>query len=286
MGPHISFAGGVAAAGYAGKRGFIETGRDIFKPLIVLKKPDVLLVGGVFGGAGYILNVVLTRLLSGKIDTVALTIWILALLARICFDNGKIFGKTPSEVLQLGGRYSERSFAVWIPWMSTSMEKMVLGIAFGVFSSAITRSLLQNSFTAPVAIFFGFSLCTASLIFMQFGAPMPVTHHIALCASFGVTVSGGSMWWGVACGVAAAFIADFLARTFLVFGDTHVDPPAMCITVISFILNGILPVTNAYKNQLPLIPIIIIAVALFYSIFQFWLLKRNDQYTWGSISSK
>jgi hypothetical protein len=54
FGPHIAFAGGVAAAAYAARRGELDDGADIITPLAGLATLDVLLVGGVFGAAGAI----------------------------------------------------------------------------------------------------------------------------------------------------------------------------------------------------------------------------------------
>ena len=47
VGPHIAFAGGVAAAGYAGRKGKLASGTDILSSLNGLGEPDVLLVGGI-----------------------------------------------------------------------------------------------------------------------------------------------------------------------------------------------------------------------------------------------
>src|SRR6476619_6238745 len=45
FGPHIAFAGGVAAAAYAARTGKDVGGKDIGVPLISIERPDVLLVG-------------------------------------------------------------------------------------------------------------------------------------------------------------------------------------------------------------------------------------------------
>ncbi len=55
--PAISFAAGAAAAAYAAKRGYMETGFDFHEAKNIAfaqgTKPDVLVVGGVFGIFGY-----------------------------------------------------------------------------------------------------------------------------------------------------------------------------------------------------------------------------------------
>ena len=56
VGPHIAFAGGVAAAGYAGRKGKLASGADILSSLNGLGEPDVLLVGGIFGVLGFLIH--------------------------------------------------------------------------------------------------------------------------------------------------------------------------------------------------------------------------------------
>ena len=52
FGPHIAFAGGVAAVAYAARTDKEVGGKDIGVPLISLERPDVLLVGAGFGMIG------------------------------------------------------------------------------------------------------------------------------------------------------------------------------------------------------------------------------------------
>ena len=88
FGPHIAFGGGAAATAYAYRRGLIESGRDISLPLMGLNRPDVLLVGGAFGSAGYLLEF-LWRLigLGPRTDTIAMTVVISAMIARLLFGR-------------------------------------------------------------------------------------------------------------------------------------------------------------------------------------------------------
>ena len=67
LGPHVSFAGGVAAAAYAARRGYLETGgRDLGKGLAGLGRPDVLAVGGVFGVIGLVMQSLLAAAPFGQ----------------------------------------------------------------------------------------------------------------------------------------------------------------------------------------------------------------------------
>lgn len=55
IGPFVGFQSGVAASAYAAKKGYTENGADITTALFGLGKPDVLLVGGIFGMCGFAL---------------------------------------------------------------------------------------------------------------------------------------------------------------------------------------------------------------------------------------
>lgn len=279
FGPHISFAGGAAAAAFARKMGYMESGKDIGKALMGLKKPSVLVIGGIFGMIGYIFNLGIASVMPGKIDTVALAVFLVALIAKVTFGNtgfSEIFGSVPAEIKKLGGRYSINSTGVWIPWVNKASEKTIIGISAGGCSAYVTYMMLQNSSTAPVAVLVGFCISAVSLLWLQVGFEIPVTHHITICAAYGVAASGGNILWGIAAAVVAAFVADFMARTFYVYGDCHVDPPAMGIAITSFIILGILPLTGIYQLDFYIIPSLIVAIALFRSLVQSKSIK-NEQ---------
>lgn len=73
VGPHIAFAGGVAAAGYAGRKGKLASGTDILSSLNGLGEPDVLLVGDLVGKS-------LNSHCDTHIDPPATTIFILTIV--------------------------------------------------------------------------------------------------------------------------------------------------------------------------------------------------------------
>jgi len=275
FGPHIAFAAGVAAAAYAKKIKVLASGKSIATPLLSLRKMSVLLVGGVFGVFGYIVAFGVGKVLPGKIDAVAATVVISGILAKVLF-SGELFGKVGDEDKKLGGRYSPMAKTAWVLYMSAAWEKTLLAIAVGGLSAYVTYVMLQNAQTAGAAVFVGFCISAASLFFLQFGAPIPVTHHITLCASYAVVASGGNLYWGFAAAIVAAFLADFLARTFYNYGDVHIDPPAMAITVTSFLLLGLAPMIGLYKIQGGISAIVIIVIAAVYSFLEFnWVNKQT-----------
>jgi hypothetical protein len=275
FGPHIAFAGGVAAAAYAKKLKVLDSGKMITMPLLSLRKMSPLLVGGLFGILGYIVAFGVGKVLPGKIDGVALTVVISAIIVKVLF-TGELFGKVGDEDKKLGGRYSPTAKTAWVPYMSAAWEKTLLAIAVGGLSAYVTYLMLQNPQTAGAAVFVGFCISAASLIFLQFGAAIPVTHHITLCASYGVVASGGNLYWGFAAAIIAAFLGDFLARTFYNYGDVHIDPPAMAIAVTSFLLLGLGPWIGLYNIQGGIAAIVVIVIAAVYSFFEFnWVKKQT-----------
>ena len=83
FGPHIAFAGGVAAVAYAHKRG-LANGKDIVAPMITLRRADVLLIGAAFGMVAAWLGEFFARFwhMHGDthIDPPASAIWIMTTL--------------------------------------------------------------------------------------------------------------------------------------------------------------------------------------------------------------
>ncbi len=275
FGPHIAFAGGVAAAAFARKMGYMESGKDILKALSGLKQPSVLIVGGIFGSLGYAINTGLAAQSVIKVDTVALTVFILAIVAKVAFGStglGEIFGSTPESIKKIGGRYCLSCPNTWLPYATLPCEKTLIGITAGGISAYLTYLMLQNPETVGVAAFVGFCISAVTLIMLFLGSEIPVTHHITICASYAVVFSGGSVWWGFAGAVAAAFAGDFFARTFYCYGDTHVDPPATAIAAVSFVIMTVIP-KAVYDVEW--IAVGIVALAIIYSIVRY---TQRDKY--------
>ncbi len=105
VGPHIAFAGGVAAAAYAAKKGKISSGCDILSPLNGTGAPDVLVVGGVFGVLGFLICYVISLTPLGPLtDLPGITVFILALATRLVFGTTGITGK-----------YTDSAPRTWMP---------------------------------------------------------------------------------------------------------------------------------------------------------------------------
>jgi hypothetical protein len=230
FGPHVSFGGGVAAVAYAAARGRAPTGRDIGAPLMNLRSVDVLLIGGVFGALGVVLNSGLAAAGAGNwTDTIALTVILTNMAARLIWGKTSLLGKVTSPE---GRRFRPDDSATWLPWQQDFTHVLAIGLAVGLIGSYLS---VRGVSAAPDGLAFG--IATSVLIFLIMGQKVPVTHHIALPAALGV-LHGAGFVGGVLCGMAGAVIGEIGSRVFLIHGDTHIDPPAVGIAAVAFLLKA------------------------------------------------
>lgn len=267
LGPHVSFGPACCAAAYAKRMGWLDQGKDIVTPLISLRRPSVLLVGGLFAVVGYFINLLVAAVLPGGIDSIAASITLTAILAKILFtrDRGsaRLFGATPVSVRIVGGRFSLRNTEMWLPVMSTGPELLVTGGIIGGLSSVMTYEILAaaaatgNAALAGVAIFPGWAIGVVCLGFLIGGLQIPIFHHIALVSSYATAASfGGSggdtpgaLAWGIAFGILAAYVGSLWARTICSYGETFIDPPSAAIVICSILPLFVLPKLNAFSTD-------------------------------------
>lgn len=137
FGPHVGgFAAGVAAA-YAAKKGKLTTGRDVGTSLMGLNSPETLLVGGIFGLVGFGLNWVFSLIKAPWTDTVALSVVVSAIIARLLFGKTGVFGKVTGAQT----RYAPNEATQWLPWMSRPLQLLAIGIGAGLFSAYVALFL-------------------------------------------------------------------------------------------------------------------------------------------------
>lgn len=226
--PHISFAGGAAATAYAARRGLMPSGRDIGVALMGLNRPDVLLVGGLFGALGYLGERGLAALgWMPWTDTIGVTVVLSAIVARLAFGRTGLFGKVASG----GSQFKTSDDARWLAWQESPAQIAVIGVGVGLSSAYAAMALGADGGGAVL----GFGVAAAALVFLQFGGKVPVTHHIALPAALAALASG-SIVVGAAFGIIGALLGEFFSRLFLIHGDTHIDPPAAAIGATVLVL--------------------------------------------------
>ncbi len=249
-GPHVTFVAGVAAAAFAARRGDIEDGKDILTPLAGLGDPLPLLVGGIFGAGGYTLQVLLMNLIPPYqtafyptyIDVIAVVVTIGAIVTRLMFGKTGIFGDLNDEARERG-RFSTGGERVWLAYQEGFLQASVVGLGAGLFAAwaAVTIAAFDPALL-PFGVLLGYGVSATALVFLQFGFSVPVTHHMTLPASVaavGVVVAGGppivAILVGAVAGILGALLGELFSRLFQIHGDTHIDPPANAIIVMSVV---------------------------------------------------
>ncbi len=255
IGPQVSCAPACAAAAYAKMKGYIDSSKDIFKPLISIGKPDVLIVSGLFAVLGWYTNLAIASALPGRIDSVACTIVVISMIGRILFAKNGIKGVI-GDVPEGKRRFAAANSDAWIPYQtgSNSLQLVLLGTGVGVASGYITTLLCNravetgNDMLMAVAAMPVWGIAIVWCIAMTAGCNVPVAHHIGLVAGYAAKMAfiGGMsndlcVFWGIAFGLAGAYTADILGKLLTVYGEGYVDPPSMAITFWSVFLLWLFP---------------------------------------------
>ncbi len=238
FGPHISFAAGVGAVAYAARRGWVSSGRDILTPLISLSRPSVLLVGAGFGVFGHVVQQLISVVpwFGSNTDSVALTVVVSALAARLMFGKTGIIGPHADGATGWK-RFTPNAQHVWIAYQQSPLMATLLGLFVGGMSAWASVTLLAAYPDAGGVIFLGFGISAISLLFLAVDIAVPATHHITLVSA--VAASGflltvgvspvSAMLVGAAFGGITALVGELFSRFWLIRGDTHIDPPASAI---------------------------------------------------------
>ncbi len=279
-GPHIAFAGAVAGSAYAAMRGYTDNGKDIAQPLARLGKPDVLLVGAATGVLGWVLNsFVFGKIpwLGGHTDSVALTVAVLGIGARLAFADRSLLN--PEHYNTSGNKFAPHEGYAWVRYQEKPSQLMVLGIFPGLLGAAVALLLAVNfPGVGMSAAAFPWAISAITIFFLNIGYNSPVTHHMTIIGGLGAIVfypilagqtviSGatlhglkldtplgvdygmavGAILIGAAFSTLSAFIGELSARLFQDRGKTHIDPPAVAIflaTTLIWAIAGMLGASN------------------------------------------
>ena len=230
-GPHIAFAGGVAASAYAGKKypemepdGWdYHFGKDILYAFGT--KPDILAVGAIFGLLGMLITRVGGALVivggTAATDMIAVSVFATAFLARVAFGYPLVGRPGGSGYLDMSPfeREEPRTAAdggevppehegrlatePWLPHQYRWPGVAAIGLVGGVLGGYI---YLQTG-----SIFLGYAISAISLLFLNLGVEkIPVTHHITLVGSVGAVIATAALGDPSAAG---AFPVDSLGAT-------------------------------------------------------------------------
>lgn len=248
FGPHISFGGGAAAAAYAARYGRLGSGRDIGTPITGTGDPTALLVGGLFGMGGYAIVAALNAMFTtggGLVltDTVAVTVGVSGVIARLMFGRTGMFGTLDPDARERG-RLRAGGAQVWVAHQQQFWQTSLLGLGSGLLSTWVVVTVYEvNPDFVPAVVPLMFGVSAISLILLQFGLDGPVTHHMTLPAAIAaaaVITAGGSVGFalfaGALAGVVGGLFGELYSRLFLIHGDTHIDPPAFAIFTVTTIV--------------------------------------------------
>ena len=268
-GPHIAFAGGVAATAYAGRKypemepdGWdYHFGKDILYAFGT--KPDILAVGAVFGALGMLItrvgNAVFVVGGTAVTDFIAVSVVATAFVARVAFGYPLVGRAAGSNLLDMspfergekrtavdGGAETDGGTAktrlATEPWLPHQYKWS------GVASIGVVGGLLAGYIWIETgSIFMGYAISAMSLLFLNLGVEkIPVTHHITLIGSVGALVAlpivGSEPVALLIAGVFGALsglFGELTQRIFYSHSGTHVDPPAMAIAIVMLFVGGL-----------------------------------------------
>ncbi|MXR42103.1 hypothetical protein GRX01_12230 [Halobaculum sp. WSA2] len=267
-GPHIAFAGGVAASAYAGKKypEMEPEGWDYHFGKNILyafgTKPDILAVGAVFGVLGMLINRVGVAV-GTPTDTIALSVVLTAVIARVAFGYPLVGRPAGKGILDMSPFEREEPRAAadggevpmehegrlatepWLPHQYKWAGVATIGLVGGILGGYI--------WIRTGSIFLGYAISAMSLLFLQLGVEkIPVTHHITLIGAVGAVVvdpiagSVVALLAAGAFGVVSGLLGEVTQRIMYSHSGTHVDPPAMAIAIAMLVVAvlaflGVLP---------------------------------------------
>jgi len=264
FGPHVAFAGGIAAAAYAARKGYMDTDFEYFEAKNIARplgpRPDVMAVGGSFGVFG-VLVWQIVRQIGLPLDPIFLAVVLSALAHRLVlgypllgspdgsgwFDMSRFSRRDVDtaamggEVLSGGGQRATHGDRLTVePWLPHQYEwgpVVAIGLVGGVIGAYLA--------IASGSLFLAFGISAGTLLFLAMGLlDVPVTHHITLPASLGALafLAGGAtsvpmaIIVGTLFGVVSAVAAEAAQRIFYAHADTHFDPAAAGIVVTTLLI--------------------------------------------------
>lgn len=214
FGPQVSFVGAVAAAAYTGRKNKMS-GADVNMPLFVMKDSVSLLIGGIFGMCGFVLNYYLSQTGLG-LDSIATTVILLGLVTRFFIANDNLTGNfEPNE-----NRF--KNFNQTLIFDSVWAFGFSLVVGFAVITTGLPN--------------FGWAISAISLVFLFTKVEdFPVSHHITMVAGYAASTFE-NIYIAALFGVIAALLGDFLTRTTNTKVRSHLDMPAFVIAILGGII--------------------------------------------------
>ncbi len=255
FGPHVGgFAAGVAGATYAAavKKSMPGGGKDILSPLMP-QTWDVLLVGGIFAVIGHLIVQAFGKVpFVQDFDIIALSVATTAILCRLIFMKEMPWGNAAS--IKEKGFLKANLDLAWLPWTHPMPKMLLFGLGAGLFSTALAigaqgamqplvdKGVVPAGTAFVVPLILGWAVGAVSLIALQLGTgaiqQVPVWHAQAILSAMAYLYFG-SIGVVFVVAILTTLVQEFMARVFWYHGSNHIDPPACCIALGTFILNCI-----------------------------------------------
>ena len=234
LGPHICFAGGVAASAYAKRIGKTDNGADIAMALNGIGDSSVLAVGGLFGVVGYIIASLFSGIFSLTpfyTDNPGCTVFISGVIVRLLFGSrGMLSAPSSRKPLSKGAALSNTLF---------------IGFAYSLVVSGVYVLLAGQGFEKQLGSYHIviFGLAAVGLIFAEFGQAYFGWHHIgiisaeAVMCGYACGLGTGSLILGVFFGLLTTVIGDIEGNMMNTDVDSHIDPPATAIFICTILIS-------------------------------------------------
>jgi hypothetical protein len=210
--PCIMFNGAAVGTAYAAKHHPIR-GVETSRSLAFCADPFVLIVGGVGALAGYLVYAIETYF-NVPVDTGAVSVVLVEVVARLLLNQEQSYN-------QLGIDFLKK------PQIKFWSFQLLLTVAVSFLTALLTK--MTGLYTI------GFSISAFSLIFALSDNAFPSTHHITIVVGYAI-MQTGNIAIAVIFGILAEFIFIVFAMIFNTDCGTHIDPPAVAIASLSFIL--------------------------------------------------
>lgn len=210
--PCIIFNGAVVSTAYSAKYYDIR-GVHTSRSLAFTKDIKVILMGCLGGGCGYIVYALLDSI-GFPADIGAFSVLSIGLITRLLFNQ--------ENKINMDNLTHLKTF----PTKELSFQ-LLMGL---IISMAMSYFAYKSKLYT-----IGFSISALSLMFGLTDPAFPATHHTTLVAGYAV-MQTGSVALGVVFGVISHMMSYVFGEIFNTDCGTHLDPPAVPIALLSFIL--------------------------------------------------
>lgn len=228
FGPHVSFAAGAAAATYAANKAKkLDNAQNVLASLFAINDINTILVGGIYGVVGIVAFILITKQSVFVTDYPAFCVCLVLFLNRIIIGKTSIIG-----TLKEG---EKREIFAKDEILQNSVNGLLLSLGVAIIGQKLIEAGVSKEAIANYPVF-AFGISGLSLIFLQMGYSIPITHHITYPAAT-VFILTQNVFLAAITGFINAILWVMACRIFNSNCDTYIDPPAIVISLSMFIIN-------------------------------------------------